>query len=306
MLAGCGGAPDEPLPSAALETTASIRPEQLRVGDLADVAVHVAHPPDSTVAFPPLDRDKEIVVRSADVRTDVADQDLAITSARWQITSFRTGEFAVCTNAIVIRAANGDVTEASFPFLGFSVLTTLTNDLRALTPDKGLAAWPASLPRWIPGLLIVALLAFLVALLILFLIRRSSRERAAPPLPPAHRTALQALERLRRKGYLENSDYEPFYVEVSAIIRLYIERQFAIDAPDLTTEEFLEQAANASELRPEHRELCRDFLTQCDLVKFAMYEPGKPAMESVLESAVRLVKETTMVMAVEPAEGVAA
>ena len=102
-------------------------------------------PPDSTVAFPPLDRDKEIVVRSADVRTDVADQDLAITSARWQITSFRTGEFAVCTNAIVIRAANGDVTEASFPFLGFSVLTTLTNDLRALTPDKGLAAWPASL-----------------------------------------------------------------------------------------------------------------------------------------------------------------
>jgi len=64
----------------------------------------------------------------------------------------------------------------------------------------------------------------------------------------------------------------------------------------MTTEEFLYAAASIpvddSTLLQDHREPLRDFLTECDLVKFARYGPDEEQMNSAFGSAKHFVDET--------------
>ncbi len=62
---------------------------------------------------------------------------------------------------------------------------------------------------------------------------------------------------------------EQFYVEISSVIRQYLENRFEVRAPELTTDEFLQLAAAESELSSEHQQLLAEFLNQADRVKFA-------------------------------------
>ena len=49
----------------------------------------------------------------------------------------------------------------------------------------------------------------------------------------------------------------------------------------------------------QQKESLGEFLQQCDLVKFAKYEPGEPEMRELHGAALRLVEETEPV---EPAQ----
>lgn len=121
-----------------------------------------------------------------------------------------------------------------------------------------------------------------------------TRPKAAPTLRtvPAHELALKALAALKSRGYMEEGKAELFYVELSAIVRLYLEQRFELHAPEQTTEEFIRSSSQSTALSQEHRQLTRDFLEQSDLVKFARFAPGQHDMQFALSAAERLVKET--------------
>lgn len=57
------------------------------------------------------------------------------------------------------------------------------------------------------------------------------------------------------------------------------------------------QAAGCSELGGSHKELLQDFLTRCDFVKFARYEPTE-SERALHQAAVRFIADT-----VPPASG---
>ena len=106
--------------------------------------------------------------------------------------------------------------------------------------------------------------------------------------------ALARLERLRRAGMPEQSDMDAWYVELSDIVRRYIEERFALRAPEQTTEEFLLEAGRSALSRP-HRELLSAFLATCDRVKFARYNPGAGESRQALDEARRFLDETRRV-----------
>jgi hypothetical protein len=83
-----------------------------------------------------------------------------------------------------------------------------------------------------------------------------------------------------------------FCILVSDTLRVYLEERFAFHAPDRTTEEFLDELQSSPMLSLSQKRSLGDFLTQCDLVKFARYEPGEPELHGLYESALRLVDET--------------
>ncbi|HBE68902.1 MAG TPA: hypothetical protein DDW52_12210 [Planctomycetaceae bacterium] len=85
---------------------------------------------------------------------------------------------------------------------------------------------------------------------------------------------------------------ELFFVEVSSVIREYLEQRFALRARDLTTDEFLQAAAGHSELTSEHRRLLSDFLTQADAVKFAGVSASERDIDESLKLAEQFVIET--------------
>ena len=83
-----------------------------------------------------------------------------------------------------------------------------------------------------------------------------------------------------------------FYVELSAIVRRYLEDRFELCAPELTTEEFLDSFQQAPLLSPAHQTLLREFLRQADLVKFAGLQPMEDDVQRSIDAAGRFLEET--------------
>ena len=83
-----------------------------------------------------------------------------------------------------------------------------------------------------------------------------------------------------------------FCILVSDTVRHYLEERFAFHAPERTTEEFLRELSETDLLTADQKESLGKFLENCDLVKFAKYEPGESELRELHSSAVRLVEET--------------
>ena len=86
-----------------------------------------------------------------------------------------------------------------------------------------------------------------------------------------------------------------WYVELSAIVRRYLEDRYGLRAPELTTEEFLREAQRSGQLSSTHRDLLSDFLVRCDRVKFARYEPDEEESRQALASARTFLEETRLI-----------
>lgn len=92
---------------------------------------------------------------------------------------------------------------------------------------------------------------------------------------------------------------KPFCFAVSDALRLYLEEQFDLHAPERTTEEFLDEVQASPTLDEAQKTLLGDFLTRCDLVKFAKHEPAEPELRDLHAAALRLVIETEMARSAE-------
>ena len=103
---------------------------------------------------------------------------------------------------------------------------------------------------------------------------------------------MNALRDLLAKGWIETENSEPFYIELSSIIRRYLEGRFGLRAPERTTEEFIREAVTSRLLSSDHQMLTSEFLEQCDLVKFARHRPKRADMQNGYNAAERLVRET--------------
>ncbi|MCX6900852.1 MAG: DUF4381 family protein [Verrucomicrobia bacterium] len=160
-----------------------------------------------------------------------------------------------------------------------------TNDIHDIKPDVLILP-----PWWVWAALALAVAA---VVLVVWLVLRKRRQEAKETFVPRQNAVEEARERLdaARKLMLA-SEIEAFYIAVSDAVRQYIERQFRLRAAEQTTEEFLQDMARSQRLRPTHKELLTDFLTQCDLVKFARFRPGPKEMEAALAAATRFVDET--------------
>ena len=149
--------------------------------------------------------------------------------------------------------------------------------------------------------LIIAAATLVSAALILLLIHilKKGRKGETPfpfsPPRPAHELAYEALEILRSKRLAELGLVKEYYYELSDIVRHYLENRFDLRAPEMTTEEFLYSLRDSDKLTGAQKNLLKEFLIHCDMVKFAKYGPDKKEIGGSFDSAKRLVDETKAV-----------
>ena len=84
--------------------------------------------------------------------------------------------------------------------------------------------------------------------------------------------AMYELEVLLGKGLPAKGMFKDFYVELTMVVRRYIERRYAMRAPNLTTEEFLLQVRGREEFPNEVVAELEKFLASADMIKFAGVE----------------------------------
>jgi hypothetical protein len=108
--------------------------------------------------------------------------------------------------------------------------------------------------------------------------RHAPSAPAAPPVPPHQRAKHRLADALALL-----TQPKPFCIAVSDALR--------------TTEEFLLDLQATDLLNDSQKEFLTDFLTRCDLVKFAKHEPSEAELRSLHSAALGLVEETAYELA---------
>jgi hypothetical protein len=162
----------------------------------------------------------------------------------------------------------------------------------ALPPARGrLPADVGGRPMW--HWAIVGLGVAWLAIAILLVVRLRKR-RAVRIKMSAYDVAVGRLRGLEQRGAPAGEDADAWFVELSGIVRRYLEERYDIRAPELTTEEFLAVASRSPELTAEHRELLSSFMARCDRVKFAGYRPDADESLATLRAARGFVEDTRL------------
>jgi len=171
------------------------------------------------------------------------------------------------------------------------VATILASDapleLRPAAGDLG-PRRPGGLPPW--GWLALGL--GLLALASPALLRAWREHRARQRQRSAWEIARGELDALLAAGRPRPETMDAFYVELSLIVRRYLENRFALRSPEQTTEEFLNEMGRSPDLATGHQRMLRDFLEQADLVKFAGHRPDPAAVSQSIAAAERFLEET--------------
>ena len=167
-----------------------------------------------------------------------------------------------------------------------SVVEANDDSLSNLRPVAEPAAIPYP-PRYLlwSSILVAVLIAAAVGL---FWWRRKAIERARIRIMTPGELAVEALKRLR-ESQLAHRDAKLYYVELTGIVRVYIERTTGIRAPEQTTEEFLREITDRETFQREESVRLRNFLEAADLVKFAAYRPREEDIDDSFARAEEFV-----------------
>lgn len=148
------------------------------------------------------------------------------------------------------------------------------------------------LPPW--AIFLVAAIALLILGLLIWLISKKFQKQL-PPLSARER-ALAAL-RASEGGEIESISPYQFSIRVSDILRRYVLEQFSLPMTRQTSVEFLSAITAQKKFTDAEKELLRNFLDRCDLIKFARYEATTDDSRQLLEEARRFVEGGALVTA---------
>ena len=166
-----------------------------------------------------------------------------------------------------------------------TVESVLQSDLPSLD-DLQPAVGPVELPgrtMWFWPWLGMSLLVLVVASAVYWRYRGRTPESMEPQFSPREMAYLE-LEQLLESGLAERAVKE-FYVELTGIVRLYIERTTRVHAPEQTTEEFLYEISQRDVFPLGEQQRLKDFLESADLVKYAAHQPQPSDVEDMFNRA---------------------
>lgn len=146
-------------------------------------------------------------------------------------------------------------------------------------------------PVWIyPPFKTVALYSGLVILVVIAvilawkLLKRVRHNIQLARMSPRER-AMKELAILLAKDLPGKNMIKEFYLELTMIVRRYIESAHSIRAPEQTTQEFLIAVSDNPRFGPTVVKKLKAFLEAADLVKFAAHQPPDEAVKKAIDTA---------------------
>ena len=150
--------------------------------------------------------------------------------------------------------------------------------------------------NWIWVLLGVIVIAAIVGF-IYYLKKKPKKEMILPvvkqPLIAAHVTALTQLKVLRDKKLWQQGEIKQYYVELSDVLREYLEKRYFIKTHEKTTDEIF-AGLRGLDIPTENKQILQQILVMADLVKFAKEKPTPADNEQSIENAVVFVSKTQL------------
>ena len=266
------------------------------IGQEFELALQLRYLPDVEVGWPEIGEElgEFKVSESISIPSEKLEDGTLLSKRLWLIYIDEPGTFTIPAIELeYVSAGETSGTILTDP-IDVEVLSNLTGGEQPgeLREIKGPTRIPKRYGRLYRLIGIVVIVLLMIGGVIYFLARRQSIPKPRPIVPPEDE-ALERLIRIKSKNLVGEGRFKQYFIEVSGVVRHYIERMFGITAPEMTTEEFLIHTASENVLKSEWRELLEDFLTSSDMVKFARYRPSENECEQVFDTAVRFVRESS-------------
>jgi hypothetical protein len=140
-----------------------------------------------------------------------------------------------------------------------------------------------------------------LTLIFIVLMLRGRQAALAPELVKTPwQVAKERLALLEARHLPQQGKFDAYYVDLSAILRYYIEGRFQLHAPERTTPEFLAETVGQSYFSPEQEVFLSRFLRLCDRVKFARFRPDLEEMARSFDEVALFIEDTIPRAAPEP------
>lgn len=290
-----------------ISLSASVDKAVITIGDLITYTVTVNRENGVEVKLPTLGQNLGgFEIRDYKVIPSTEKDGRVIDRVDYTISTFEVGEFQIPPVDIAYTVPPDTVQKVlrteSINITVESVKPSEEGDVQDIRP-------PWEIPfNWRPVVIGVSLGLLILLLMVglFFYFKKKKRgesilpRKIEPPRPP-HEIAYKELESLGASDLLERGEVKLYYSEISDIIRRYVEGRYEIVALELTTRQLLD-GLRAVQIDEDIIIIFRNFLQECDLVKFAKMVPSAEGNEGIMKMAVRIVDETRWVDVDEAAD----
>lgn len=300
-----------PPAAAASDVEVSFTPDkrEITLGEPARLQLEVVYPAGYQVIFPKVPRvwgDFEVRSQSQ-TRTISSGQGEETTSQVIEVTLFALGTFETPELMITFRDLNGRVSDRLAPTVSLTAVSVLSEGDTELRDIRAQAELPL-LPAWIVGVM-VALGAVAAAAVIYILLRRRST-KVPVPVPVSRvrspfEIAMDELERIELLDLPARQIYKEHSSLISDCLRRYLEAAYEAPLLERTTDE-IRMALRKVAIHPNHSSETIELLRECDLVKFAKFEPGVEAAREYTTRARKLVQLARPAPAIQLEDGATA
>ncbi|HTI58620.1 hypothetical protein [Mucilaginibacter sp.] len=281
-----------------IQAEAKLQQYTIRIGDQTKLFISVHQPAKAHVNFPKLTdtiTGKVVIVKAnkPDTAYDKDNHNAFTVTQSYLITSFDAGTYTIPTFSI---GSEGGVLKTNE--LTLQVETVKVDTTKAIYDIKQPMAvvytfwdWLHDNWYWVAGPLLV--IAVVIAI-VLYLRKRPKAEpvvRVAKPATPPHAIALNKLKELRDKKLWQQEQVKQYHIELSDIIREYVEQRYEIKTHEKTTDEIF-ASLKYTDIAGVNKELLRQILVLADLVKFAKEKPLPADNEQSMDNAIAFVSQT--------------
>ena len=270
------------------------------IGDQIKLKLQATCPNGTILMWPAI---KDTIIKQIEVtgRSKIdtvfsTDKKLLTLSQIYTITSFDSGSYKIPAfefNYRFLKDSNNYSILTNELLLNVNTVqvdtTKIIKDIKA--PLKAPLTFKELLPYIGIGIAIVAII-----LLIIYYLRK---KRKAEPLikfrsvrvVPAHEIALLALQKLKDDKLWQNNKVKQYYIELTDILRKYIEARFEVEAMEMTTDE-ITVIFKSIDIDDELKHKLKNILVLADLVKFAKAQPIANEHDTCLGNAFDFVNKT--------------
>jgi len=226
----------------------------------------------------------------------VKNGDIVTYKQRLVISGFDSGAFKIPAFVFtVIPNAGTPYTVQTDSFL-LNVQTVAVDTTQPFKPIKGImyvkSSWRDYLLYIIIGIVLIALIVWVT---IYFMKNKKVTIPKAEKKETLQERTLRLLTEMEQQQLWQRNQVKEYYVQLTDIVREYIEIRFRTKALELTTDELLEASKRNKEL-VSYTELLGRILYTADLAKFAKAQPTAQEHVDTMAYAKQFVTETTPVI----------
>jgi len=264
------------------------------IGDQLKLRIMVDKPVPARIEFPQLQDslgNKVEIIEISAVDTMLNAGGRMVLSQNFLLTVFDTGFYTIPALGVAVLNGQEWDTIQSRP-ITFEIVSLPTDTtIREIKPN--LKA-PVSLAEAYPYILGVVLVALLSWLLVYYVKKKYAHKPVIAKkirIETPDELALRQLEHLRNDKPWLQKQVKLYFIELTGILREYIEGRFNIMAMEQTTDEIL-NALKSTACKEPDRKLLSGLLRLADLVKFAKVVPDQTENADQVETAIVFVRNS--------------